>query len=541
MLIRRWITTLAVLLISVLTGCTLTQEGHTPTPLVVTATLSVPLESLTPPVPSPSPVLPSATPTETATPAPTTTEPLLPSATTTPRPPSPTPAPTRTRAAPTPLPPLDDGSGMVVPGTGGASAALPIGGLRPLPATLYYLSDDGALTQVWRLQIGLPAPQQLSFSGDGVAAFDVAPDGTLAYLTPGGSLIAGGVPLLLPPSSGDAQPRVTALAWSPSGAWLAYTVQTPGAGQSTNGPHDVDGLWLRSADGVTVRLQPSIYGGDETQRIFAGPLTWRPDSSEILARCQTAAGAVFCRVLISTSTVIALSSATLPPDSLQTMVWNDNGTALIATGGNAVLSVDPDSAQATPLLSSEAGFVPVQARQFAEGTLAFVHGPPDAPREVYLIPRGQGQPTLIAGGLPSGGRLDVLWDDFARQVLLVTYEEGEALVGQPVWRDQDGTLHDLSPLTGPAGAPRWGPAFKAGDEARVQIAEGDPLNLRATPGGDVVLGLVNGSRVRITGGPRVQGGYRWWRVQTPSGVAGWAVESIRDERGELQRTLLPVG
>lgn len=536
MLVRCWITMLAVLLISVLTGCTLTQESHPPTPLVVTATLSVPLEWLTPP---PSPVSPSATPTATDTPAPSPTA-TLPAATPTPTVPSPTPAPTRTRAVPTPLPPLDDGSGMVVPGTGGASAALPIGGLQPLPATLYYLSDDGALAQVWRLQIGLPAPQQLSFSHEGVAAFDVAPDGTLAYLTPGGLLIAGGVPLLLPPISGDAQPRVTALAWSPSGTWLAYTVQTPGAGQTTTGPHDVDGLWLRSADGITVRLQPSIYGEGETQRIFAGPLTWRPDSSEILARCQTAAGAGFCRVLISTSAVIPLWTATLPPGSLETMVWNDNGTALIATGSNAVLSVDPDSAQATPLLSSEAGFVPVQARQFAEGTLAFVHAPPDTPREVYLIPRGQGQPILIAGGLPSGGRLDVLWDDFARQVLLVTCE-GEALIGQPVWRDQGGALHDLSPLTGSVGAPRWGPTFKAGDEARVQTAEGDPLNLRATPGGEVVLGLVNGSRVRITGGPRVQGGYRWWRVQTLNGVAGWAVESLRDERGELQRTLLPVG
>jgi hypothetical protein len=409
-----------------------------------------------------------------------------------------------------------------------------------LPATLYYLSDDGALAQVWRLQIGLPAPQQLSFSSEGVVAFDVAPDGTLAYVTPGGALLVGGVPVLLPPASGG-QPRVTALAWSPGGTWLAYTVQTPGAEQAGAGTHEVDGLWLRSTDGMTVRLQPSVYAADEAARVFGGPLSWRPDSSEILAVCQTTAGAGFCRVLISTSAVVPLWSATWPPGTLETMVWNDNGTALVATGGGAVLSVDAETAQATPLIAAQAGFVPVQVRQFAEGTLAFVHAPPGESRAVYLLPRGQTQPVLVAGGVPSAGRLDVLWDDFARQVLLVIYDAQEALWGRAIWRDQGGTLHDLSPLTGAVGAPRWGPTFRAGDEARVQTSEGDPLNLRVAPGGDVLLGLVNGSRVRIIGGPRALEGYRWWRVQTPNGVAGWAVEAIRDGSGELQRTLLPVG
>ncbi|GIV81127.1 MAG: hypothetical protein KatS3mg051_0481 [Anaerolineae bacterium] len=332
-----------------------------------------------------------------------------------------------------------------------------------------------------------------------------------------------------------------ALAWSPSGTWLAFTVRTPGAEQAGVGTQEVDGLWLRSTDGMTVRLQPSVYAPDETARVFDGPLSWRPDSSEILAVCQGTAGAGFCRVLISTSAVIPLWSATWPPGTLETMAWNDNGTALIATGGGAVLSVDPESAQATPLIAAQAGFVPVQARQFAEGTLAFVHAPPDGPRAVYLLPRGQTQPALVAGGLPSSGRLDVLWDDFARQVLLVTYDSQESVWGQATWRDRDGALYELTPLTGTVGAPQWGPTFRLGDEARVQTSEGDPLNLRVTPGGEVLLGLVNGSRVRITGGPRVLEGYRWWRVQTLNGVAGWAVEAIWDESGELRRTLLPVG
>ena len=227
-----------------------------------------------------------------ATPVPTDTQPAA--FTSTPAPgifmPSATPAPTRTRPGPTALPPLDDGSGNVVPGTGGAVAQLsPVAGLDALPATLYYLSADGGSPQVWRLRIGLAYPEQLTFSTDGVAAFDVAPDGTLAYLTPGGGLIVGGIPLLPSLTADGSQAQVTAIAWAPSGAWLAYTVVTPGAAEALSGAHEVDGLWLRSSEGNTVRLQASVYAPDDSQRIFTRPLRWRPDGSEILAGYEVAA------------------------------------------------------------------------------------------------------------------------------------------------------------------------------------------------------------------------------------------------------------
>jgi len=395
---------------------------------------------------------------------------------------------------------------------------------------------------VWRLRIGLTYPEQLTFSPDGVAAFDVAPDGTLAYLTPDGGLIVGGIPLLPPAATDGSQAQVTAIAWAPSGVWLAYTVSTPGAAGTSGGAHDVDGLWLRSSDGNTVRLQSSVYAPDGSRRVLSGPLRWRPDSSEILAGYESGAGAAFCRVILSNSTLLPLwDVASLPPDSFTAAAWNDNGTAIIASGAGSVLYVEPDTLQARPLIAPDSGFWPVEARQFAEGTLAFLNAPPGAPRAIYLVPRGGSTPVPIASGLPVSGALDVLWDDFARQVIIVAHESEGAPLGTPALYDTAGGLYDLTPLTGPVGAPRWGPAFKAGDEARVQTTEGDPLNLRAVPGGEVLLSLVNGSRVRVSGGPRVQEGYRWWRVQTPNGVSGWVVEAVRDGQGNLLRTLLPVG
>lgn len=544
----RWPLAVALVLLAALAGCTLTQDKP---PLIVTATLSA---SLATPLPTEIPL-----PTETPLPPPTETPVILPSATpgptdtplvaltSTPTPgtplPSATPAPTRTRPGPTSLPPLDDGSGGIVPGTGGVVAQLsPVAGLDALPATLYYLSADGGSPQVWRLRIGLAYPEQLTFSPEGVTAFDVGPDGTLAYLTPAGGLIVGGIPLLPPSAAGGSQAQVTAVAWAPSGAWLAYVVSTPGADGAAGGAHEVDGLWLRSSDGTTVRLQASIYAPDDSRRVFIGPLRWRPDSSEILAGYEIAAGRAFCRVILGNSALLPLwDAASLPPDSFTTAAWNDNGTAIIASGAGSVLYVEPDARQSRPLIAPDAGFWPVEARQFAEGTLAFLDAPPGAPRAIYLAPRGGSALVPVASGLPASGALDVLWGDFARQVIVAARESDSAPLGSPALYDTAGGLYDLMPLTGPVGAPRWGPAFKAGDEARVQTTEGDPLNLRAVPGGEVLLSLVSGSRVRVTGGPRVQEGFRWWRVQTPNGISGWVVEAVRDGQGDLLRTLLPVG
>ncbi|MBN1562357.1 MAG: hypothetical protein JXA10_00845 [Anaerolineae bacterium] len=109
--------------------------------------------------------------------------------------------PTRTHPGPPTVIPFDDGSGDLIPGTGGSTSTTfsPIPGLAALPHTLYYLSDAGSVNQVFRLQIGLPYPEQLTYSATGVWAFDVAPDGTLAYITGQGEMVIGGLPFLTPP------------------------------------------------------------------------------------------------------------------------------------------------------------------------------------------------------------------------------------------------------------------------------------------------------------------------------------------------------
>jgi hypothetical protein len=491
------------------------------------------------------------TPTSTGTPTSTATvEPTLliitlePSTTPAPTgPPTLTPPPTaipptRTRPGPPTVPPLDDGSGNVVPGTGSEGAGTsPVAGVDTLPETLYFLSDQGSLPQVWRLRLGFTYPEQLTFSPNGVASFDVSLGGTLAYLTPSGDMIIGGIPFLPPPAPDGTFPRVSALAWSVGGDWLAYTLQTVSAASSV-GAHSVDGLWIRNAQGSTVMLVPSTYGPD--QRIFSGPLDWRPDGSELLARTTFESGSAASRVNITTGAVAPLwNSSTLPPDAYTTAVWNVNGNAIIASGAGAVYRVEPDSLAAQVIPGTDAaGLNPQDAQQFANGTVTFTGG--TNAKQLYDIALGQSAPTPVTRSLTTtGARVDFLWDNFGQETLIVVTDPPDAPLGTAYLRDTAGNLFDLTPLTGPVASPRWGPAFRPGDIARVHTTEGDTLNIRTAPGGDIMIALISGSRVTITGGPRLYDGLNWWRIQTPDGVSGWAVESVTDDRGQRLRTLLP--
>ena len=64
--------------------------------------------------------------------------------------------------------------------------------------------------------------------------------------------------------------------------------------------------------------------------------------------------------------------------------------------------------------------------------------------------------------------------------------------------------------------------------------------MRATPGGTITTSLVNGSQVTVIDGPIEYNGYQWWNIQTATGLTGWSVESVTDDRGETLRTLLPL-
>lgn len=524
-----------------LAACTLARDNPTPVPIVITATLPVEQRTLVAasltPLPPPTPTA-SATATITLSPLP------LPSATATAAPPptaTATPAPTRTRPGPTALPPLDDGSGGVVPGTGSnTSPFAPVVTIDMLPDTLYFLSNEGNLLQVWRLQVGLNYPDQLTFSPTGVATYDVAPDGTLAYITPDGMLYVGGIPVTHP-ADGDTTARATSLAWSPGGTWLAYTLETPGAAEVQSGAHLVDGLWIRANDGTTIRLQPSIPTNNDSRQVFTGPISWRPDETEVLVKVETRTGTAFARVLLADGALVAVWNDTnLPPTAYNQARWNATGTAIIGSGAGAVLRIDPERNTTQILVSPEEGYWPSHAHEFSDGTLAFLNAPPNGPQQLFTHSAVQQSPIPVTGTLTQTGSVEFAWAPQERDVLLAVHQTASDPLGTPFLRDATGQMHNITPLVGPITAPKWGPTFKIGDKARIQIITADAINLRATPGGGVLSGLVNGTRVRITGGPQIQDGFQWWRVQTSDGRTGWVAGAILDDQGGSQRTLLPV-
>lgn len=80
------------------------------------------------------------------------------------------------------------------------------------------------------------------------------------------------------------------------------------------------------------------------------------------------------------------------------------------------------------------------------------------------------------------------------------------------------------------------PLFHVGMTVRAQTTEGEILNLREAPSRDatILLYIEDDTPLLLLEGPLEAEGYIWWRVQTPDGTEGWAVEN----NGELQ-TLVP--
>lgn len=517
-----------------LVGCTLNRAEENK--IVVTATLSNTLAAVqSSPIPtqieaSPTPALtntiePTFPPLPTSIPATATIEPTatIPLSTS-------TPVPTRTPAGPPTVLPLDDGSGILIPDTG-SSSALAAAGIETLPESLYYLSDHGDQAQVWRLRYGLTVPEQLTSDSSGVTLYDVASDGTLAYVTSGGNLVIGGVPFGLPAQG----VQVTSLAWSPAGDWLAYTLRSD---PPPTGAEPVDGLWLQNRNREASLLAPSVYTDDV--RIYTGPLDWRPDGTELLVGHELDEDRSYSRASLTAWTVTPVWNAdTLRPESYEFARWSINGNAIIASGGDQVMRIEPDTLGVAVLVGSNAGLSPYGAQQFANGTLIFAGGQQDS--SLYLLADGQPAPQSITRPLTTSGRVEFLWDNLGQQVLIVVYESPGIPLGTAYLRDTAGELVDLTALLGAVGAPQWGPVFRAGDRARIQTTQGDSLNVRDGPGGSVLIQLANGTQVTVLGGPRWYDGSRWWRIQTADGIVGWAVESVTDSRGLPLRTLVPLG
>lgn len=545
---------LAVALIG-LAGCTLTQS---PAPRVVTATPVAQLATVTSaPTLSPSP---SATPSETPTLAPSETpappepsatppsETALPAASPTPALLPPTLAPTRTPSSPPTVPPLDDGSGRAIGGTGRDIFALTgLEEVDALPETLYFLGGDAGAPQVWRLQWGLTAPEQLSFTPWGVEAYSVAPDGALAYIAHNGEMTVGGLPIAPPAGPDGTRLAPKALAWSPLGGWLAYVLQTPGAEPGAAGDFPLDGVWLRSVEGRTVHLARSDYSGAGSaagRAAFTGPISWRPDGTEVLVGAQTGSGFGVARVNILTGEVRPVwNAAHLPPGSYAGAQWSIDGSGIITTGGGQVQRIEPDTLGAQPLLDEDAGLLPRSAQQLANGSVTFAAQPAsgdDGAWRLYLRAPGQDEPLAVTNALVDGGRIDFLWGFYEQEAIIVAYDAPDALFGTPFYLDAQGALRDLSPVLGEIAAPAWGPVVVRTDAARINTTDGDPLNLRSAPGGSLLAALPSGTLVTVLSGPQAADGLQWWQVRAADGATGWVAESVTDTRGVRLRTLIPM-
>jgi hypothetical protein len=90
----------------------------------------------------------------------------------------------------------------------------------------------------------------------------------------------------------------------------------------------------------------------------------------------------------------------------------------------------------------------------------------------------------------------------------------------------DGGVPPTAEPPGGSGRPLAAGDIVVGGIARVFTTDGDPLNVRSAPG--VGYGIVDRlmieDRVTVLEGPANADGFTWWRIRTPSGVEGWAVD-----------------
>lgn len=84
----------------------------------------------------------------------------------------------------------------------------------------------------------------------------------------------------------------------------------------------------------------------------------------------------------------------------------------------------------------------------------------------------------------------------------------------------------------PTLTPTTAPTLQVGGTATVTTTGGDILNMRngAGRGYELVAKLSAGTVVMLLEGPVEADGLRWWRIRTPDGMEGWAVEQVDDEQ-----------
>lgn len=159
----------------------------------------------------------------------------------------------------------------------GAPLARRVAGLT-LPADLYYLAPAGGVDQVWKLPASGEPPQQITYAPEGVASYDISPDGERVLYDSGGALYHAAA------GSQEAE-RLLVLNWQtaaefpatpaygPDGAWIAYA----------NG-----GIWIYElATGIVrqVSVDRNTSGSSRQLEHYENP-RFSPDGGWLLADVQ---------------------------------------------------------------------------------------------------------------------------------------------------------------------------------------------------------------------------------------------------------------
>ncbi|MGE5250052.1 MAG: NBR1-Ig-like domain-containing protein [Bacteroidota bacterium] len=171
---------------------------------------------------------------------------------------------------------LFDGEGKPVPGADGnpVSLVVQIQLVQPdpslLPQPLYFVAGTRETAQLWRMETDAHTVTQVTNGPDPVLAFDIAPDGRVAYIAQDHVIVTdsmGGSRQAVA-SLEDAERR-NGLAWSPDGSKLAYSL---------------GGIRLHDlSSGEDVMLVANKQGNKPGMDVYE-PVEWSPDGTKLLAR-----------------------------------------------------------------------------------------------------------------------------------------------------------------------------------------------------------------------------------------------------------------
>ncbi|GEM_PF-880650 len=236
------------------------------------------------------------------------------------------------------------------------------------------------------------------------------------------------------------------------------------------------------------------------------------------------------------------------------LFWTDNGAGQ-QTWNATYTNVSPNTStllgpSVTDVAGTPEGYLKItntleiyhvsNLMDYLGGTKVFQASGPGPLRVVYVTPAGATftLPSISTSPITPGVIItldpNVLITPPA--VPVVTLNPGTIITLPP------GALVTIPPFQmGSITCPGAPPArLSVGQQARVTFTNGIPLRVRATPGGDVITQIPEGTVVQVIGGPQCQGQFTWWQIQLDNGIQGWSAEGdMEDYYLEPWATLAP--